>query len=102
MNTVNLTRSDLRVVFRKDKPRFYENETVMLMLLSYPARVTELGHARVISIEQVSLWDKSTHNVPKITNDDAKAGGFKNLGQMRRLFDNSNLEPLYKITVRKI
>jgi len=83
-------------VYRKDAPHF--NVTEIVLLHNNMAR--ELGKARILRITRVSLWDKSNYNVPKITKNEAQAAGFKNLGHMRHFFGD-NLEPLYKITVRR-
>ena len=87
-------------VYRASSPNCYVNERVMLQDL----RGKELGIARILRIEKVSLWDKSNYNVPKITEADAKQAGFKNLGHMRRIFGKRNddiIVPLYKLTLRK-
>ena len=86
-------------VYRKNVPLFYVNEIVLL----HNAMAKELGKAKIIRIERASLLSKSSYNVPKITDADAKAAGFRSLGHMRRMFDDSSnsVEPLYKITVRR-
>lgn len=90
------------VIYRASSPNYYYvNEIAVLQDL----HGKELGIARILRIDRVSLWDKSNYNVPKITEADAKQAGFKNLGHMRRVFDNRNdgviIVPLYKLTLRK-
>lgn len=87
-------------IYRASSPNVYANEKIIMQDL----RGKELGIARIINIERVSLWDKSNYNVPKITEVDAKRAGFKNLGHMRRIFENRNdgiIVPLYKLTLRR-
>jgi len=89
-------------IYRASSPNYYYvNEKAMLQDI----RGKELGEARILRIERVSLWEKSNYNVPKITEADAKLAGFKNLGHMRRVFDNRNdgviIVPLYKLTLRR-
>ena len=83
-------------VFRKET-RLYVNEKIMLS----DGKGKELGPAKVLRIERVSLWDKSTYNVPKVTDAEAKLSGFNNLGHLRRVFDDGQMKPIYKITVRR-
>ena len=87
------------VVYRPNMPNVYVNEQVTLT-----KREREIGTARVLHIDRVSLWDKSNYNVPSVTERDAKQAGFKNIGHMRRVLGKRNdgiTVPLYKITLRR-
>ncbi len=87
-------------VYRASSPNCYVREKVMLIT----AHGKELGLAYIIGIDRVSLWEKSNHNIPKITEADAQNAGFKNLGHMRRIFakrlDGITI-PLYRIKLLK-
>lgn len=87
-------------VYRASTPNCYVREQVMLT----NTRGKELGPAYIIGIDRVSLWEKSNHNVPKLTEVDAVNAGFKNLGHMRRIFADrldGITVPLYRIKVRR-